>query len=255
MTLVVGGLIRDRVPELRVYLRHLQHLDAGGHALSWVFVMDNCAPETHALVATTFPEFWRIPVDDGGPAYRRDATSRHYARLARLRNLLRRVVLERGSDGLISIDSDIVAPPDLLLRLLEPGRPWVAALVDNSRGAGRAYNVMRMAAGPPERLWREPLNRQDGGPAELIGAACFYRRDLLERAAFLEDGHPEDVGFARQALAAGIAGWYLPLELEHLMTETQTAAHLATCTLCAGVGDHRSVDMAASGRGPGRRTP
>jgi hypothetical protein len=230
--LVIGGLIRDRLPQLRIYLRHLRRLEAGGHQLRWVFVMDNCSPATHELVAGAFPEAQRIRVDDGGPAYTRQSVHRPFGRMAALRNRLRDAALEPGIDGLVSIDSDIVVVPDLIMHLLAPGRPWVAALVDNSRGSRTAYNVMAMHPEPPHRIWRFTLDHEHGGPADLIGAACFYHRDLLERAVFAYDYRGEDVGFARHAQAAGIRGWYIPLELEHLMTDAQTERHRASCGLC-----------------------
>lgn len=210
----------------------MRTLEAGAHTLRWAFVLDNCAPSTHAVVAAAVPGAQLIRVEDGGPAYRREATHRPFARMAALRNRLCEVALTSGADGLISIDSDIVVVPDLVARLLEPARPWVAALVDNSRGRRAAYNVMAMHPEPPYRIWRFPLDHRHGGPADVIGAACYYARVVLAQARFAHDYRGEDVGFARQAQAAGFRGWYIQLELEHLMTDAQTQAHLRACAIC-----------------------
>lgn len=233
MRVLAGGLIRDRVPQLRVYLRHLQTLRTGDVAVDWWFILDNCVPETVALVEGSFGRVGYTKVVDGGPAYVRETGQRHYDRMARLRNYLRDRALGGGYDALLSIDSDIVIVPRLLEALLAADRPWVAAVVDNSRGARAAYNVM-FERDVPGHFGRRPLDLVNGGPAAMVGAVCLYRRSLLERAEYLDDPRGEDVGFARSAAEARVGGWYVPLELEHLMTDGQLRAHLEGCPMCGG---------------------
>ena len=232
MRVAVGGLVRDRLPQLEVYLRHLRALDAGGHELEFVFLLDNCAPEVARAVADSFPQARLLVIHDGGQPYDRERGWRPFARMAWLRNLLRGHVLQKGYDAFLSVDTDVVVVPELLTCLLETGRPWVAAIVDNSRGRRAAFNMMFHRDAFPGHYERRPLDFEKGGPAEMVGAACLYRREALARVEYLDDGRGEDVGFARSAAEAGIGGWYVPLELDHLMTQVQLDAHLEGCSLC-----------------------
>lgn len=226
MRLAIGGLIRDRLPQLNIYLTHLRLIEWPD--VRWLFVLDNCQPEIEARILEVFPEATVVRVNDKAPAYNRDGR-RAYAHMADLRNRFAQEALKLGVDGLLSVDSDIVVVPDLAVRLTEVDRPWVAALVDNSRGARVAYNVMWRSG----KGWhRKSLDRTQGGPADLIGAVCFYRRDLLERVPFTAKAMSEDTGFSLAAAESGFQGWYIPLELEHLMTDKQTAAHLRRCGIC-----------------------
>lgn len=226
MKLAIGGLVRDRLPQLAIYLAHLRLIEWPD--VRWLFVLDNCRPEAEALVESVFPEGVFVRVNDQAPAYNRDGR-REYAHMADLRNRFAQEALSLGVDGLLSVDSDIVAVPDLAARLVETDRPWVAAIVDNSRGGRAAYNIMWRR---DQAFYRQPINREHGGSADLIGAACFYRRDVLERVAFDGGTMSEDTGFALRAAEAGFSGWYIPLELEHLMIDAQTSAHLQRCVIC-----------------------
>lgn len=231
MKLAVGGLVRDRIPELRIYLRHLSAIEWDDR--EWLFVLDNCGEEAEALVVEAFPTASTVAVRDGAAAYDRESGRRAYRHMAALRAVLHRAAIDLDTDGLLSIDSDIVAVPDLARRLVEVDRPWVAAIVDNSRGARDAFNVMwRRDDG---RFERRPLDVERGGPADLIGAVCFYRRDLLDLVEYprpTSELLSEDTVFSIAASLAGVGGWYVPVELEHLMTRRQTEAHERGCTRC-----------------------
>jgi len=237
VNIVAGGLIRDRRPQLDIYLRHLRTVRTpAGSRLSWLFVLDNCSEETTALVLGAFEWLHYVVVSGGGLAYDREKGHKHFDRMARIRNVFRQRAIAIGADALLSIDSDIVATPELLERLIEPGKPWVAALVDNTRGRRVAFNVMWEKTHYPGHYERRPVNFAAGGPADMVGAVCLYRRELLEVAEYQDDGRGEDVGFARSAAEARIGGWYIPLELQHLMVEGQVRAHLERCPLCVAGG-------------------
>jgi len=168
--------------------------------------------------------------------------------MAFLRNILRERALMERVDALVSIDSDICAPPDLARKLVAADHPWVAALVDNSaiKDKERDQELVRMRGG--ERQYTRPcfniLNfGQDGthriapdmvsgGEADYTGATCLYSRTLLERAAWTCDKSGEDGGFSRQAQAAGYRARYLPILCDHLMTPERLAAHKENCDLC-----------------------
>lgn len=236
MNVLVGGLVRNRHGQLGPYLRHLQRMTAPrGVRLATLFVLDNCERGTAEMILERLPASLFVMVEDGGPAYDRERGHKHFDRMARLRNLLR-AEARAGFDALLSIDSDILATPDLLAQLLASGKPWVAAVVDNTRGRRMAFNVMHERPHHPGHYERRALDFVAGGPADMVGAVCLYRRELLDAAEYQDDPRGEDVGFARSAAEARVGGWYIPLELEHLMTDGQLRAHLERCPLCVAGG-------------------
>lgn len=252
---LIGGLVHDR-PQVECYLRHLRELDTEGLEISWAFVLDGVdEPDWCDL----WPEGARFLDGPPGPHWDRKALDKPacYAHLADLRNLLRAHALEVGADYLLSVDSDIIAPPDVLKRLLASGKPWVAGLVSNREPGqedGRTFNVFKVKlSGPqpflqhfqpmgtgahgnpwpgPEGAGQDPRDTLVPSVPLCVGAVCLYQATLLRCATFAGHRWGEDIGFARQAFSAGYSGWYLPLRCEHLMTVEQLAEHRARCPLC-----------------------
>jgi hypothetical protein len=261
MKVLVGGPVHDR-PQTRVWLRHLAHLEHGWNQYAFHFILDACYPKDLE------PEWSLVAKRAGWEFACVEAEERHYDRsepgkqdayrhLARLRNLMRERLLRDGFDAMLTIDTDIVAPPDLLVRLANGGhdRPWVAALVQNRPGDERTWNVFRMARsrqdgrpglrhfqatgqGPDGTTWPGPEgcghDPQEPGIGEPLvsGAVCLYRRDLLERVGFQPHPCGEDVGFGAQAIREGFSAWYLPIVCEHLMDEQLLKEHLERCNVC-----------------------
>lgn len=258
MRLLIGSLIHDREEITACYLRHLGALDLSGIEVSWLFVCDN--PGTMPT-----PDYLcRLPsgakcvhiMDDVGVRadhWEREAREGghprpEFRRLAWMRNMLRGRAIMEQVDGLVSIDSDICAPPDLVQRLAAADRPWVSALVDNSARINREDPELARMRGEKENGGRRVYNVSDldeegeiirlapdleaGGECDATGAVCLYRRDLLEAVSWRWHGAGEDIGLANAAKAAGFRGHYLPEICDHLMTEARLAAHKETCALC-----------------------
>ena len=268
---LIGGLIHDRGQITDCYLRHLRELDVSGMEVRWFFIGDGLCPELeewlydtrgctreegerNQLIQSTLGRGAWIHVNDDGPHWSRSRVKRddvegrpEFRRLAFLRNILRERAIMEDVDALISIDSDICVPPDLVQRFAETGKPWVSALVDNSarRDGNGDQELVRMGGG--ERTYnhpcyniceRDPATRRilpdfvNGGEAWATGAVCFYSRELLGRAHWVWDKGGEDFGFSDMAKTAGYRARYLPVVCDHLMTPERLAAHMETCALC-----------------------
>lgn len=261
MKIIVGGLIHDR-PQVAAYLRHLRLLDVDGHDVEWWFVQDGM--DAVAIAALPWevedwpatPNVMRDGLRDGERPWTRHEPDKvaAYRHLARLRNALREEVLDGDADALLTIDSDIIVPPDLLQRLAGCGKPWVSGLVSNRPGDPRIWNVVKwtqsragqpairhfqtIGNGPRGEPWPGPEG-SGGDPRKpherdplIVGAVCLYRREVLEGAYFVEHRCGEDIGFGARAIEAGFRGWYLPIVCEHLMTEEMLAEHEGRCEIC-----------------------
>jgi len=248
--LAIGGVIHRRWT-LDAYLQAMAALEKPpDHVMAWV-VDDADGLSSASIMAREGQKRAIVNVVClPGIEYRRQSAGLRekvsmYTRLACLRNILAEVALGQECDALLSVDSDIIVPPDLLTRLLSTRKPWVAGLVRNSQD-GRYWNVMRLRniesdagltdhflpvgvnahgetwPGPEGAGWdpRDPAREQ----CLMAGAACLYSRDLLERARWRTDGRgrQEDVGFAIQAFRAGFRAWYVPVICQHLTVEGTT---------------------------------
>lgn len=259
MRVLIGGLIHDR-PQVECYLRHLARLDMAGCEATWCFDLDDVDPGRYENLWPEAPPLF-LRADPGARWERRalDKEAGCFDHLAAMRNQLRDVALVGDFDYLLSVDSDIIIPPDLLHTLLAADKPWVSALVSNrepEREDDRTFNVFKVNfPEAPARPWLQHFQPTGTGALGVewpgpegagqdprdthappwplcVGAVCLYRRDLLERARFRGQRWGEDVGFAQEAFAAGFTGWYLPRQCEHLMTREQLAGHRAGCPLC-----------------------
>jgi len=238
----VGGIIHER-ETLPAYLNAMEALNFDGVQPVWTWVVDGHisvelpASEGHLYAAT---------VEMPGPRYARQGglageRSIVHGRLACLRNILADLALGANCDALLTVDSDIIVPPDLLLRLVETGRPWVSALVRNGprlrdwnvymithpEQGGLVHPFVAMGDGAMGQNWPGPEG-SGGDPRERIqkgklstGAVCLYRRELLEAARWAptSTGAGEDTGFGMQAHAAGFEAWYLPIRCRHLTVD------------------------------------
>jgi len=243
----VGGLIHDRWT-VDLYLDAIEALRPPKDCeIMRVWVADgnygNDLPGLRVIVDTLPGRHYHR--DAGVPA--RNESERHmflreiYGRMAALRNVLAEVALGMDCDALLSIDSDIIVPADLVERLVATGKPWVAPLVRNAaEGATprghwnvfKLYEIERQAGlvdhfrpigpnfPPPEGTDHDPRDRQKGR-CLAAGACCLYSRELLEKVRWRTDarGRQEDVGFAIGAFEAGFRAWYIPLVCRHLTVD------------------------------------
>lgn len=267
MRIAVGGIIHSR-STVDCYLRHMAQLRApSGVTIEYLWVIDGPDVDLADRIRTHMPQARTHCTIPGFAPYHRQEKekSEAYRRLALLRNALRGCALKGDCAGLLNVDSDILAPPDLVERLLVVGQPWVSALVRNSphfldagtrpttsvddhiwnvfylgdTRAGRTQLRHFKAAGlgPQGETWpagpvdAAPYTR-DGRPL-VAGAVCWYGSELLSRVEFEAAAEGEDVGFGQAGHAAGFAAWYIPTICEHLMFDVDLERHVKGCELCA----------------------
>ena len=249
MRVVVGGVLHER-QTVPAYLEAMRVMETLGLDVTYLWVHDGKVPSARLIhdglfahdISLMFPDLPGRQYDRQtlpSPSARREV----YGRLATLRNILADEALRLGADYLFSVDSDILPPPETLVRLVATGNPWVSALVRNSATDRRCWNVFHLrrvdtdgglvshflpcgngARGEP---WPGPEGvgwdpRDNSREQDLAtGAVTLYSADLLRKARWATDhrGRQEDVGFAIQAFAAGYRAWYLPIFCRHLTVE------------------------------------
>jgi hypothetical protein len=265
MKLLVGGLITDRGDITDCFIKHIIRLSQSLPDITWFWII--CIPNDgsvkkweseirylslldHIIYRDEAPPYSRDSINKNGDGYRLSV----FRRMAFLRNLLRERALYKDVDALVSIDSDICPPIDLLQRLVAANKPWVSALVDNSAPMNREHDpeLFRMKGEAPEHGCLPLFNVMNleeaepglfitnhfapdlinGGECDTTGAVCFYSRKLLEAARWQEHMAGEDIGFALNARRAGFKAHYMPLKCDHLMTEQRLAVHLQNCDIC-----------------------
>lgn len=228
-TIVVGCPVRERAWILPRYLEALGRLVApAGRQLLFHFVVQPSRDRTEEIIAAWCAARPNASWGEvrGAPAgWRRDAGPGRYniAWLAAVRNVLADQALRAGAD-LLSVDSDVIVPPDLLIRLEALGQDIAAALISNTPGAAvggpqAAVNARPLVDTPA--AWAGMLAGLSR--AEWTGACCLYRHEVF--AAGVRWGpHPsgEDVAFCRQALWKGFGCWVDGrIRAEHVMQETR----------------------------------
>lgn len=220
--LVIGGIIHDRegIPELLdAYLGHVARLRTGGMETEHVWVVDSSNTALRHAILNVFPEVHLLGVKECCPSghYKRGVNHGHsaYKHLAELRNTLAQETLRRNADALLSVDSDILVPANLVQMLATSKCPWVAALVRNRLDflhlgtqpsdsiEDRWWNVFwypwqegrpvfahfkPIGVGPDGTTWpTEVCSRDPQEPFHTklgTGAVCWYNRELLEHATW-----------------------------------------------------------------------
>jgi GT2 family glycosyltransferase len=206
---VIGCPVRNRAWVLRDFLGALETIEY--YPRSFLFHENNSDDGTGELLDGWASQRGDVVVMHGrgpAPGHRRNERGRDgYAYLAGVRNTLLDVVVRSGADYLLSVDSDVIVPPDIVDHLLELAdeRTIVGAAISNIAGRpldGRtAGNFMVEAGGIVH-----PASYPTTGVLEVAvtGACCIIPRALLERGVRYGP-HPqgEDIAFCQAARAAG----------------------------------------------------
>ena len=138
--------------------------------------------------------------------------------MARLRNRLLDVMIEREAEYFLSLDCDIVLPPnaitDLLLIMERTGAdvisPAVALCFDpvewNTMNWDRTYTA-----------WRHHIPMCTA-PVDVVMAAMLLNRRAIESCRWMPNVQGEDIGFCLLAEQLGISRWWVPeIACTHIM--------------------------------------
>lgn len=207
---LIGCPVRNRAWILPQYLNCLEQLAWPQSLIEYCFIINDCIDQTEQILE----QFARrqsasvrlIAVNsERKPAYLRGEYS--FSHLADLRNLLLREFLHSDCDFLFSLDSDILAPPDSLSRLIDSGCEVISCLVCNGHILGdlSVYNILEKSkSGRYIHIRNFP--RDCIFPVDCTGAAYLIQRPVVERYGvyYTAQYGAEDIGFCENARQKGI---------------------------------------------------
>ena len=143
-----------------------------------------------------------------------------YEYMARIRNRLLQVAIERRPDYFFSLDSDIILPKGGLKHLLQYAdaqRGVVAPAVNMSWGSTN-WNTMSWAFPTVPNTADRPMVNPPGGRADVIMGALLIDEGSLDYMRWEPHYQGEDIGFCRHAEYANIPRWWVPeIRCDHLM--------------------------------------
>lgn len=105
------------------------------------------------------------------------------------RNIMCQRALEAGVDFVFMLDSDVVCPPDTILRLMAHRQPIVSG-VYYRRSPPHGIPVMLKRQPNGSTQWLQQLPPQGLIEVDLVGAGCLLiHRSVLEKLPPIEPGH------------------------------------------------------------------
>lgn len=139
--------------------------------------------------------------------------------MARLRNRLLDLMIERGAEYFFSVDTDIVLPPnaipDLLSIMEQTGADVISPAVCLCSDPVE-WNTMNWG-GYEGAAWRDYIPQRTG-TVDVIMAAMLLNRRAIESCRWAPHVQGEDVGFCALAEQLGISRWWVPeIACEHMM--------------------------------------
>ena len=226
--IVIGCPVRNRAWVLPEYLQAISAIDWPDKR--YLFVENNSTDGTRKLLQRFSPGPLSSMYDhhpDNPPDHRRGwcAKDDQHAYLAKVRNYFLYMFHFTNAEYLLSIDSDIIASPDILQKLmpLANQQTIVGAAVSNIPGkpldGNTAGNFMFLSNGKAHH----PMSHKLSGllRVDVVGACYLIPRAVLE-AGVRYEAHPqgEDVAFCMNAIAKGFKMIVnLDCKPEHRMTE------------------------------------
>ncbi len=223
---MIGCPVRNRAWVLPLYLQALQTLEYPETKIEFCFILNDCTDQTPLILERFAREHAGrvnlLTINFGlNKGYRRGMYD--FSRLAALRNHLLNAFLQSNCERLFSLDSDILAPPETLARLIQDDCDIVSAPVCNGHEMGdkSLYNILIRDIRGELVHWRD-FPRDRVFPVDCTGAAYLIKRAVVEKYGVRYSSHQgaEDIGFCEAARQQGF-GIYCDgrLECTHLMRE------------------------------------
>lgn len=228
--IVIGCPARNRAWALPAYLKALLDLDYPNKA--FLFLENDSTDNTLAILeafqdSCTDQAWVTRAVPSNATGWRRgEYNADGYAHLAALRNRFLDLFLETDGDYLLSIDSDVIPPPDTVRRLLElmDGQTIAGAALCNVAGQkldGHTPGNFMVMDG--NGLIRHPDSYSLIGTVDVaVIGACYMipRQVIVDGVRYSAHPQGEDIPFCESAAAKGyLVKVILDLVCDHRMIE------------------------------------
>jgi GT2 family glycosyltransferase len=221
----VGCIVRDRAWILPEYLHALNHITYANKM--YLFLENDSRDNTLEILQSTPFDAPKIihSLQTGCPYGERiNRSANNFSNLAYVRNQFIELFLQTNADYLLSVDSDIIVPPELLIKLMrEKENTIVGAAISNIPNVpldGRTPGNFQIECNgwfihPPFYPLEEPMD------VDVIGAVYLIpRKALAEGIRYGPHLLGEDLPFCLQAKAKGYRmRVLLDVICEHRMNE------------------------------------
>lgn len=215
--------MRERGWILPRYLKCLTDLDYPAGQIEYAFVVNDSQDDTLEILQE-FARNAQSPVEIRQVNLKSRTSpvrgAHSIGNLVVLRNILLDMFLISTATHLFSLDSDILAEPDSLARLIDLDLPVVSMLVPNDRHLETKgyYNIANLQGDQYLPIMKFP--RDQVIPVDCTGAGYLIRREVIEAVGVRYYPHRqgEDAGFCRVARARGVGLWcHTGIRAAHIM--------------------------------------
>lgn len=142
MSVLIACPIHNREWILPKYLEHIQNIDYDKNKISMYFLLNNCKDNSEKILKQfkkqNINKYNNIIIDRYNTQYKFEDNrtsevrlSYTYHHLSELRNKIMRFASKNNYDWLLSCDSDILVPPDILNKLLSHNKDVISSLIYN----------------------------------------------------------------------------------------------------------------------------
>lgn len=206
--ITIGCPIQNKAHYLPIYLEHIRNIDYSKDDIQLAFLVNNSTDNTYDILKTFREEYlseyykisiWDISGVNNGYIDNRKGI-RDYEAFATVRNMWLKMA-DSKSEWILSIDSDVLVPPNIIKQLMSHNKDMCSALVLNNRTNYNSYNILclnnkgtqynHITEGDYE-FWEGLV------PVDITGACVLMKRSSIEGIEY--SGHPrgEDFSFCEE---------------------------------------------------------
>lgn len=243
--ILIATPVNNREKLLPYFLKHLDSIDFNKEDIHLYFLVNNSQDNSKKILFNFMKEhlneYASIKVETMKTKYKfqdeRTTTIRNqytYRHLSEIRNAALNYAKKLNVDYLLSVDSDILVPSNIIDKLLSANRPIVSSLIYNGylvepNSPWKYTNIMRFNGGNIEHIsnWytknAEILTESKLTSVDVTGAVSLISRDVIVgdvRYGYHPKG--EDVYFSLDAKSKGFDSFCdLSCFSQHIMCEKQ----------------------------------
>lgn len=207
--IAIGCPIRNRAWILPEYLEALQEIDYPSKV--YLFLENDSEDESLYILQQIKPDMLQS-IKTGADRWRRGEYNQdQFSHLAEVRNQFLEMFLQTDADYLLSVDSDVIVPPDILTRLLELAdeKTIIGAAISNVAGKpldGATPGNFLIRLNEYSGSYIHPPHYELSGvmDVDVVGAVYLIpRKAIKDGVRYGENSQGEDIYFSQQAKGKG----------------------------------------------------
>ncbi len=202
--ITIGCPCQNNERTMPTYLEAIRNIDFPKDKIQLAFLINNSTDNTYPILKTFREEYlknyykisiWDISGVNNGYIDNRNA-GRNYQYFANVRNLWLRMS-DPCSEWILSIDSDIIVPSNIIQRLMAHNVDMVSALVLNNINPGwNNYNIQRWNGNNYCAITDMDYEFKDGLiEVDITGACSLMKKGAIKDTKYRFHKQGEDHGF------------------------------------------------------------